>query len=137
MTQDEGSADRQGPLATASTAELVGRLAKEAKELVTKEVELAKAELRDEWKSEIKAAAGLAAAAIAALVTLNLLFVALALALAETLPGWAAALIVAAGTLVVVGVAGAIGWASRVRRLLPRTQKTLKEDAQWAQERLS
>lgn len=137
MMQDERSADRQGPLATASTAELVERLAAEAKELVKKEVELAKSELRDEWKSEIKTAVGLAAAAVAALVTLNLLFVALALALAEPLPGWAAALIVASGTLAIGGIAGAIGWASRVRNLLPRTQKTLKEDAQWAQERLS
>jgi uncharacterized membrane protein YqjE len=124
-------------LATASTAELVGRLAQEAKELVKKEVALAKSELRSEVKNEIKMATGLAGAAVAALVTLNLLFVALVLALEDTLPGWAAALIVAAGTLVIGGVAGAVGWAYRARKLLPLTQKTLKEDARWAQERLS
>jgi len=133
MTQEEGTQDRKGPLAEASTVELVGRLAEEAKELVKKEVELAKAELRSEWKSELKMAAGFAVTAVLALVTLNLLFVALVLALEETLPDGVAALVVAAGTLVMGGVAGAIGWAYRVRRLLPRTQRTLKEDAQWAQ----
>ena len=133
MTQDDVPQDRKGPLAEASTVELVGRLAEEAKELVKKEVALAKSELRSEWKSELKMAAGFAVTAILAFVTLNLLFVALVLVLAETLPGWAAALIVAAGTLVIGGVAGGIGWAYRVRKLLPRTQRTLKEDAQWAQ----
>ena len=133
MTQDDDPQDRKGPLAEASTVELVGRLAEEAKELVKKEVALAKSELRSEWKSELKMAAGFAVTAILAFVTLNLLFVALVLVLAETLPGWAAALIVAAGTLVIGGVAGGIGWAYRVRKLLPRTQRTLKEDAQWAQ----
>ena len=133
MTQEEETQDRKGPLAEASTVELVGRLAEEAKELVKKEVELAKAELRSEWKSELKMAAGFAVTAVLALVTLNLLFVALVLALEETLPGGVAALVVAAGTLVIGGVAGAIGWAYRVRKLLPRTQRTLKEDAQWAQ----
>jgi len=133
MTQEEETQDRKGPLAEASTVELVGRLAEEAKELVKKEVELAKSELRGEWKSELKMAAGFAVTAILALVTLNLLFVALVLALEETLPDGVAALVVAAGTLVMGGVAGAIGWAYRVRKLLPRTQRTLKEDAQWAQ----
>ena len=133
MTHGDEAAGREGPLATASTVELVGRLAEEAKELVKKEVELAKSELRGEWKSELKMAAGFAVTAILALVTLNLLFVALVLALAETLPGWASALNVAAGTMVIGGAAGAIAWAYRVRKLLPRTQKTLKEDAQWAQ----
>jgi len=133
MTQEEGTQDRKGPLAEASTVELVGRLAEEAKELVKKEVELAKAELRSEWKSELKMAAGFAVTAVLALVTLNLLFVALVLALEETLPDGVAALVVAAGTLVMGGVAGAIAWAYRVRKLLPRTQRTLKEDAQWAQ----
>ena len=133
MTPDDPPPDPRDPLATASTAELVGRLAEEAKELVKKEVELAKAELRSEWKSELKMAAGFAVTAVATLITLNLLFVAIVLGLEESLPGWAAALVVAAGTLVLGGVAGAIGWAYRVRKLLPRTQRTLKEDAQWAQ----
>jgi hypothetical protein len=136
MTERDDSLETRNPLAAASTAELVGRLADQAKELVKKEVELAKAELRGEWKNELKLAAGFSVAAAAAIVTVTLLFVALALGLGELLPPWAAMLVVAAGTLVMGGVAGAAGWAYRVRKLLPRTQKTLKEDAQWA-ERLS
>jgi hypothetical protein len=137
MTPDDQAPDGRDPLATASTAELVGRLAGEAKELVKKEVELAKAELRSEWKSELKMAAGFAVSAVAALVTVTLLFVALALALEQALPGGVSALVVAAGALVIGAVAGAIGWAYRVRKLLPRTQRTLKEDAQWVQQRVS
>jgi uncharacterized membrane protein YqjE len=133
MTRDDEAQDRKGPLAEASTAELVGRLAEEAKELVKKEVDLAKSELRSEWKSELKMAAGFAVTAVLAFVALNLLFVALVLALEETFPDGVSALAVAAGTLVIAGAAGAIGWAYRVRKLLPRTQRTLKEDAQWAQ----
>ena len=133
MTPNEELQNRQATLTNASTAELVARLADEAKALVKTEVALAKSELRNEWKDELKMGLGFAAAAVAALVTLNLLFVALTLALAESLPAWAAALIVAAGTLVIGGVAGVIGWNYRVRRLLPRTQRTIEEDAQWAQ----
>jgi uncharacterized membrane protein YqjE len=132
MTQDE-EREKRVELSSASTADLVVRLADQAKELVKKEVELAKAELRGEWKNEVKLAAGFSVALGAAIVTVTLLFVALALALGEELPPWAATLIVAAGTMVIGGVAGAIGWSYRVRKLLPRTQKTLKEDAQWAE----
>ena len=136
MTQRDESGHREGPLAAASTAELVGKLAEEAKELVKTEVELAKTEFKTQMKSEVKLAAGLAVAGIAALFALSLLLAAIVLALSESLPGWAAALIVAGGTLVFGGVAGAIGWNYRVKRPLARTQKTLKEDAQWAQDRL-
>lgn len=133
MTPNEESQIRQASLTNASTAELVAKLADEAKALVKTEVALAKSELRTEWKDELKMGLGFAAAVVAALVTVNLLFVALTLALAESLPAWAAALIVAAGTLVIGGVASAIGWNYRVRKLLPRTQRTIEEDAQWAQ----
>lgn len=129
--------DQQSELATASTGELVGRLAQEAKELAKKEIDLAKSELRTELKSELKMAAGLAGAALAALVMFQLLLAALVLAFAETMPAWAAAL-VTAGIFLVLGLAaGAIGWRYRVRNPLSKTRKTLKEDAQWAQQRLS
>jgi hypothetical protein len=133
MMQKEEIQNRQDPLTNASTAELVARLADEAKALVKTEVALAKAEIRTEWKDQLKMASGFAAAAVLALVTVTLLFVAIALGLAETLPGWSAALLVAAGTFALGAIAGAIGWSYRVRKLLPRTQRTIEEDAQWAQ----
>jgi uncharacterized membrane protein YqjE len=134
---EQESAVRENELATASTGELVGRLAGEAKELAKKEIDLAKSELRTELKSELKMAAGLAGAGVAALVMFQLLLAALVLALAETMPPWAAALVTAGGFLVLGLVAGAIGWRYRVRNPLSKTRKTLKEDAQWAQQRLT
>jgi uncharacterized membrane protein YqjE len=130
-------ADRETELATASTGELVGRLAQETKELAKKEIDLAKSELRTELKSELKMLGGMAAAAVAVLVMFQLLLAALVLGLAETMPAWAAAL-VTAGIFLVLGLAaGAIGWRYRVSHPLSKTRKTLKEDAQWAQQRLS
>lgn len=133
MMQKEEILNRQAPLTNATTAELVSRLAGEAKSLVQTEIALAKSELRTEWKDELKMAAGLGVTVVLSLVTLTLLFAAIVLALAESLPGWGAALIVAAGTFVLGAIAGAIGWSYRVRKLLPRTQRTIEEDAQWAQ----
>jgi uncharacterized membrane protein YqjE len=133
MIQKEESQIRQAPLTNSSTAELVARLADEAKALVKTEVALAKAELRTEWKDELKMASGFGVAAVLALVTVTMLFVAIALGLGQTLPEWAAALLVAAGTFTLGAIAGAIGWSYRVRKLLPRTQRTIEEDAQWAQ----
>jgi uncharacterized membrane protein YqjE len=128
---------REKELATASTGELVGRLAGEAKELVKKEIDLAKSELKSEVKSELKMAAGMAGAGVAALVTFQLLLAALVLGLAEAMPPWAAALVTAGGFVVLGLVAGAIGWGYHVRNPLSKTRKTLKEDAEWAQQRLS
>ena len=133
MTPNEESQIRQASLTNASTAELVGKLADEAKSLVKTEVALAKSELRSEWKEELKMITGFGVAAVAALVTVNLLFVALVLLLGEAMPAWASALVVAAGTLVIGGIAGAIAWSHRVRKLVPRTQRTIEEDAKWAQ----
>jgi Putative Actinobacterial Holin-X, holin superfamily III len=135
MMQDD-KPDIQGPLANASTGELVGRLADQSKELVKKEVDLAKAELRTEVKSEIKLGLGFAAAGFLAFIAFELLLAALVLGLAETMPGWAAALVVGGGVLAVGLVAALVGWGYRVRHPIPKTRKTLKEDAQWVQQGL-
>jgi uncharacterized membrane protein YqjE len=139
MEQDpkhpEGTGDR--PLAKAPTSELLGQLAKESTGLVKKELELAKAELRSDIKREVATATDIAIAAALGLVTVNALIVAAVFGLAEWLPGWAAALIVAGLVLTSALVVGAIGWAKRVKRPLEKTQETLKEDVQWAKERLT
>ena len=135
--QEQTSAATEHELATASTGELVARLAGEAKELVKKEIDLAKVEFRTELKSELKMAAGFACAGAAALVAFELLLAAIVLALAEVMAPWVAALVTAAGFIVIGLLAGAIGWRYRVRTPLSKTRKTLKEDAQWAQQRLS
>ena len=50
------------PLASTSTGQLVGQLAKETTELVKKEIALAQSELRRDLKREIKMAEGLTVA---------------------------------------------------------------------------
>jgi len=128
---------RDPALAEASTGELVARLLGETKELVQKQVDLAKTEVRSDVKREAKAAEGIGVAVICGIATFNMLLVAVVLAIAEALPGWGAALIVAAFMLVVTVVAGAIGWNKRVRRPLEKTEKTTKEDVQWTKQRLA
>jgi len=74
---------------------------------------------------------------VAALVGLNLLFVAAVFALAMKMPGWVAALVVGGVVLLVAAVLGSIGWSRRVTNPLAMTRKTLKEDVQWAKERVA
>ncbi len=134
-----GPAPRRDPLRGMRTKDLVTETARKASQLVKKEVELAKAELRADVRSEIKMASGLGVAGLCALVTLELLLVALVLALMEggVLPGWAAALIVAGVVLAIGAGAGLWGWARRVRKPLDATRRSLKEDVQWARDRVA
>ena len=78
------------PLASTSTGQLVGQLAKETTELVKKEIALAQSELRRDLKREIKMAEGLTVAGVCLLTVLNLLLVALVFALSDLMAGWAA-----------------------------------------------
>jgi uncharacterized membrane protein YqjE len=135
--RDEQGRGGEPTLATASTGELVGRLAEEGKELVKKEVELAKAELRTEWKDEIRMALGLLVGGVGAFLTLELLLAALVLALAESMSGGAAALVAAGVAFVIGAVTAFAGWKMRAKTLLGKTRKTLKEDVQWAKQQLS
>jgi uncharacterized membrane protein YqjE len=133
MARDQNEAvSRDANLEEASTGELVGRLAEEGKELVKKQVELAKAELRAELKDELRMTLGLVAGGVAAFLTLELLFAALVLALGESMPGWAAALIAAGIAFALGSVTAWVGWQMRAKNLLEKTRKTIKEDAQWA-----
>ena len=68
---------------------------------------------------------------------LNLLLVALVLGLSTWMPGWLAAVIVAAAVFIIGGIVGYVSWTRRVTTPLAATRKTLKEDVQWAKERLA
>lgn len=118
----------------ASLGELVGELTKDLSKLMRQELELAKAEIREETSKAGKAAGMLGAAGFAGYMTAVLLSLALVFALGAVMPlGWAA-LIVAA----VWGIAGFFLFSTgraRLRRVSPkpeRTIETLKEDAEWA-----
>ena len=117
-----------------SLGDLVSELTGDLSKLMRQELELAKAELREEAAKAGKAGGMLAAAGFAGYMTTVLISLALVFALGAVMPlGWAA-LIVA----VVWGIAGGVLYSSgraKLRTVNPkpeRTVATLKEDAEWA-----
>jgi hypothetical protein len=117
-----------------SLGDLVSELTGDLSKLMRQELELAKAEMRQEAVKAGKATGMLAAAGFAGYMTTVLISLALVFALGAVMPlGWAA-LIVAA----VWGIAGAVLYSTgrtRLRTVNPkpeRTVETLKEDAEWA-----
>ena len=77
------------------------------------------------------------AAGLCAIWAVGMMLVAVALALGTVLPEWAAALIVAGGVLMVGTIAGLVGWGKRVRNPMETTRRSIKEDVQWAKERIA
>jgi hypothetical protein len=124
------------PLRDLSSADLFTDTTREIGELIRKEIELAKAELRADLKQEFAMARSFGIAALAALVFVNMLFVALALWLSLFLAPWIAALVVAGVLLLLAGGFAGFGWTRRVRPL-EATRKTLKENWQWAKSRIA
>ncbi len=122
------------PLRGLSSADLVAGTVRELGELVRQEVELAKAEIRRDLKEEVAMARSFGIAALAAILFLNMLFVAAALALSRWMAPWLAALVVAAALLIVAVGFGWAGWNKRVKPL-ESTRKTLKESWLWAKSR--
>ncbi|MEU0877343.1 phage holin family protein [Lentzea sp. NPDC005914] len=117
-----------------SLGDLVSELTGDLSKLMRQELELAKAEIRQEAVKAGKATGMLAAAGFAGYLTTVLLSLALVFALGAVMPlGWAA-LIVAA----LWGITGAVLYTSgraKLRTVNPkpeRTVETLKEDAEWA-----
>jgi hypothetical protein len=117
--------------------ELIGHITQNAVQLAKREVDLAKAELKADLKKEVGMAKGLGVAGLCALWAVSLMLMACALALGNVMAEWAAALVVAGGVLLVGSVAGFVGWGKRVQKPLETTLRTLKQDAQWAKERLA
>jgi Putative Actinobacterial Holin-X, holin superfamily III len=120
-----------------STTELVGAIFRMASELVSKEIHLAQEEAKANLKAELAVVKLFAMAAAGALIGLNLLLVAVVLALAAIVPAWLAALLLGLVILAISAIAGTIGWRRRVTQPLAVTRKTVTEDLQWAKERLA
>jgi uncharacterized membrane protein YqjE len=94
----------------ASTGELIGRLTDQVTRLVRDEVRLAQAEVTQKAKRLGIGAGLLGGAGIVALLGVNALLVALILGIATSgLPGWVAAIIVAAGLFLIAGVLALLG----------------------------
>ena len=108
-----------------TAVELVETAFREAKELVTIEVALAKDELSKEVKATATAATGFAVAGACVVVMLALLGMALVLVLGGT-PLIAAA--VAGGFLVLALVAAVVGYSLLPKKPLARTRQHLTDD---------
>jgi uncharacterized membrane protein YqjE len=119
--------------------DLVAELARKGSELARKEVELARVEARADLRAEIRMASGLGVAGVCALLTIQMLLVAIAFAFMESgaLPGWAASLIVAAVVLAVGTAVGLWGWAKRVRKPLATTRGSVRDSARWVREQMA
>ena len=109
----------------------------QAELLAKKEIELAKTELRADLRSQTRVAEGLGVAAVAALVTVNLLLFTAALALSLVMPGWAAGLIVSGVMLIVALLFATVSWRRRLREPLAHTRRTLKDGVNWTRERFA
>jgi uncharacterized membrane protein YqjE len=117
----------------ASVGQLIGEISDDLSRLFRQEVELAKAELKQEAGKAGKAAGMLGAAGFAGYLAVVLLSFALVFALGNVMDyGWAA-LIVAVLWAVAGGVLYATGrkTMSSVDPMPRRTVETIKEDAKW------
>jgi hypothetical protein len=126
---EQASAEPEPP----SIGELIGEISDDLSKLFRQEVELAKAELKEEAGKAGKAAGMLGGAGFAGYMTVLLLSFAVVFGLANVMDhGWAF-LIVA----VVWGIAGAVLYAGGRKKMkdvdpMPRrTVDTIKEDAKW------
>lgn len=120
-----------------SMRQLLTQLLETVSLLVTKEVELARAELKADAKAELDMVKLLVAGGVVAMFGVNMLLVAAVFALTAWMPGWLAALCFAVLLLLIGAVLALVGWKRRVSAPLAVTRKTVKEDVQWAKERLS
>jgi uncharacterized membrane protein YqjE len=124
------------PVEEASLPELFGTLGREMADHVRTQVELAKAELRDDAKQAGAVGGMFAGAAVTAFLALLLLAFAAAWGLAEVMAeGWAF-LVVAVVVGAVAAVLGLMGKArlAHMRRPLEETGHELQEDAKWARQ---
>ncbi|MDQ0797982.1 phage holin family protein [Streptomyces sp. B1I3] len=117
-----------------SVGELLSVVTSDVQVLFRQEVELAKAEIREEATKAAKAAGMFGGAGFAGYMVALFLSLAAVFGLANVMDAGWAALIVTAVWAAVAGVLFVMGRA-RMRRVSPqpeRTMETLKEDAQWA-----
>jgi hypothetical protein len=125
--------DRSDEVSETSIGDLIGNISNDLSQLFRQEVELAKAEVKQEASKAGKAAGMLGAAGFAGYLTVVLLSFALVFALSNVMDAGWAALIVA----VIWGIIGAVLYANGRKKLktvdpVPhRTVDTIKEDASW------
>lgn len=103
-----------------STAELVRQAGEQISKLVRDELQQAKAELADKGRHAGLGIGLFGGAAVMLHYALGALLFAAGLGLAEVMPGWAAALVVAVVLLVIAGIEALVGRA-QIKRSTPLT----------------
>lgn len=122
-----------------SLGELVGRVTGDMSQLFRQELDLAKAEIKEEVSKAGKGAGMMSGAGISVLYALMLFSLAAAWGLAEPLYRWVAFVVVGAVWLViglVLFLAGRRQLAEAKPFAPPKTVETLKEDVQWAKDQM-
>jgi uncharacterized membrane protein YqjE len=116
-----------------SLIELITSIPTLVTDLVSREIELVKAEMLAKIKALGIGAGLIAAAVIVLLGMLGVLLTAAILALSQIMPGWLAALLVAAVLLIIAVIVGLIGYRILMRGVPPvptETIDSLKRDYQ-------
>ena len=125
--------DRTDEVKETSVGELIGNISNDLSTLFRQEVELAKAELKQEATKAGKAAGMLGAAGFAGYLVVVLLSFALVAALSNVMDwGWAA--LIVAVIWAIVGAVLFVNGRKKLKTVDPtprRTVETIKEDAQW------
>jgi uncharacterized membrane protein YqjE len=117
-----------------SLGEIFSDVANDLSTLIKQEMELAKTEMKEEFKKAGKGAGLLGGAGLAGYMVLLFLSLTAVFALDEAMDLWLAALIVTVIWGVIAAVLALTGRKElqRANPQLPQTQQTLKEDAAWA-----
>ena len=125
--------DRREEVEQTSVGELIGNISNDLSTLFRQEVELAKAEVKQEASKAGKAAGMLGAAGYAGHLTVLLLSFALVAALANVMD-WGWAFLIVGAIWGIVAAVLAVNGRKKLKTVDPvphRTVDTLKEDAQW------
>ena len=120
-----------------STVQLVREIAVQASLLVKKQVQMAKTELKADARTEAKVAGGLGIAAVGVIITVTLLLVTGAFALALVMPAWGAGLIVTGVVAAAVAIVAGLSWKRRARTPLATSRRELKQDVRFTRERFA
>ena len=129
-TQTQGATSTNGT-GRRGVIELARIAVEDTIRLVQQEIQLAKIEIQEMLKSNIRAAVFLVIAGLLGLLFIVMLLV----ALVEWVPNHVlAALIVALVLAVIAAILGFAGIKSLKTKPLPKTMTTLKEDAEWAKQ---
>ena len=118
----------------ASTTDLVGRTLEVGARLVSKEVQLARAEVEADLSANLGMLKMLAVAGAGALLTVSMLLFAVVTGLGLWIPGWAAAIALGVAVIAASGLAARSAWKRRIGKPLALTRASVMEHGNAAED---